>query len=132
MTEMTYDEMLSKAKEVFGEDSEVSFVDHQWIIATGIQEKVDLTPFEGTAAFEAYNRYEANYGSDLERWMSKNGHYGSSIAEGMQAYNEHNEEQWKESITLVRAWIEQGKEFDWEGGPEYRDSILKVAEENGW
>lgn len=136
MTAMTEAEVLEKAKAAFGEDgvNHVTVSNGLWVIhleAGEDEQEANLSEFEGTDAMDAYNEYEATYGSTLNRWMVKNGHYGS-LAEGMRAYNAQIEKNAKEGIRMVRAAIEKGHAFDWAGAEQYRDAMLKLAEEKGW
>lgn len=132
MENMTHKEILAKAKEVFGDEARVEFVDYQWVIHTGVDEKFDIEEFKGTPAYEAYHKYEGTYGSVLERWGAKNSYYSRSVSETCEAYNAAIEASWKDEVSRVRAWVADGREFNWPGGPEYRDDVLKMAEENGW
>lgn len=128
----TLSEMEALAKQLFGETAEVHFYGNQWVIETGVEERLDLSEFENTPAMTAYRSPEYNYGSDLERWMYKNGLADAAVAEGMKAYNRMTENHWKEAAVSVRQWIAEEREFDWPGGPEYRDQVLQIAKENGW
>lgn len=132
MSTMTYDEMLAKAKEVFGEDARVEFVDYQWVIHTGVDEKFDIEKYKGTPAYEAYHEKEGTYGSVLDRWAVKNSYGSSSMAEICEGYNAMTEAYWKDAVVRVRQWVAEGRKFAWKGGDEYRDQVLKMAEENGW
>lgn len=128
----TLSEMEALAKKLFGKNAEVFMNDDQWVIKTGVYENLDFSEFEGTPAMQAYNTPEISYGSDLERWLYKNGYAHLSIAEGMRAYNKIQEAYLKDAVGRVKQWVAEGKEFDWEGGPEHRDEMLKIAEEKGW
>lgn len=82
-----YEDVLAKAQSVFP-NAEVSCVDGQWVIYTGVNEVREVDPsWAGTPAEEAYNTYEANYGSDLERWAYKNGHGSDSLRDAALAFN---------------------------------------------
>lgn len=130
----TYEEMLKEAKRVFGPEAEVIFNNGQWDISTGIEEKFNSLAVkdEFPHAFEASEEYEGTYGSTLHRWAYKNGMGGASEAEIFKAYEEMVVREFKNSLAMVRKFIEQDKPFDWAGGEEYKERVLKIAEERGW
>lgn len=132
MAEMTYGEMLAKAREVFGSGVELDYdADSGWIVRTEVRELVDMSEFAGTLAMAAYEEYEGNYGSTLERWAYKNGQHGS-LHQICVAFNERQEAGARAAVEQVRGWVAEGREFGWEGGPEYRDGMLRLGEERGW
>lgn len=130
----TYTEMLEEARKVFGPKAEVSFSDGQWLIATGIEEKFNALAVkdEYPHAFEASEEYEATYGSTLDRWAVKNGMSSSSELEIFKAYEEMVVREFKTALGLVRHAVEEGRSFDWPGGEEYKERVLRIAEERGW
>jgi hypothetical protein len=130
----TYEEILKEAKKVFGPQAEVSFSNGQWDIYTGIQEKFNSLAVkdEFPHAFEASEEYEANYGSTLHRWAYKNGMSDSSDAEIFRSYEVMVVREFKSALSLVRKAVAEGRTFDWEGGEEYKERVLKIAEERGW
>ena len=132
MDDMTHDEMLAKAKEVFGEEVSVRYEDYQWVVYTGLGEKFDIEKYKDTPAYVAYHEKEGTYGSTLDRWAVKNSYGSSSMDAVCEAYNAMIEAHWKDAAVQVRRWVAEGREFAWTGGPEYRDQVLKMAEENGW
>lgn len=130
----TYEEMLDEAKKVFGPQADVSFSNGQWDISTGIQEKFDPEALkdEFPSAYAASKEHEATYGSTLDRWAAKNGHGWDSEAEIFRAYEETMEREFKSALAIVRRFVAEGRPFSWEGGEEYKERMLKVAEERGW
>lgn len=132
MTAKTKEEMEALAKELFGEEAKVSYSDDQWIISTGVEEIFDPEEHKDRAAYAAYKEPEANYGSTLDRWAYKNGHGSKSMAEIFDAYDERQEESARQTVADVRRWVAEGREFNWKGGPEWRDEVLAYAEEKGW
>lgn len=130
----TYTEMLEEARKVFGPQAEVKFSDGQWDISTGIEEKFDPESVKDLypEAYKASQEYEATYGSELDRWAYKSGMGWSSQAEIFKAFEECTVARFKESLSLVREWQATGKKFDWPGGEEYRDTVLRIAEARGW
>jgi isopenicillin N synthase-like dioxygenase len=122
--------MEALAKELFGEDAEVYFSNDTWHIDTGVGEFFDPEQHKGRAAYEYYNSWDSGENA-LERWARKNGHGSESMAELFDSYDAHQEEIARQTVADVRRWIEQDIPFDWEGGPEWRDEVLKYAEEHG-
>lgn len=134
MAEMTYKEVLAKAQEVFGDGVRLEYDPHVegWIIRTLVPEKVDLSDFEGTPAIRAYEAPDYGYGSELERWAHKNGQGDKSLYQVAEIYNRHWEIRQRADVDLVRRMVAKNHPFDWDGGTEYRDRMLKLGEERGW
>lgn len=130
----TYEEMLEEARKVFGPQAEVSFSNGQWDISTGIQEKFDPEALkdEFPSAYAASKEHEGTHGSTLDRWAAKNGHGWDSEAEIWREYEAMVVREFKNSLALVRKAVAEGRPFNWEGGEEYKERVLKIAEERGW
>jgi len=128
----TKEEMEAIAKQMFGEEATVYYSDYQWVIQTGVEEHFDPEQHKDHPAYAALMEPEGTYGSTLERWAHKNGHGSESMAELFDSYDAAQGESARQTVADVRRWISDGKEFDWEGGPEWRDEVLKYAEEKGW
>jgi hypothetical protein len=54
------------------------------------------------------------------------------MAELFDCYDAEQERNARDTVASVRRWVAEGREFDWDGGPEWRDEVLKYAEERGW
>jgi hypothetical protein len=54
------------------------------------------------------------------------------MAELFDSYDAEQEASARRSVAAVRRHIAEGRPFDWQGGPEWRDEVLKYAEERGW
>jgi hypothetical protein len=130
-TTKTKEEMEALAKELFGEEARVYFSNNSWHIETGVEEFFDPEQYKDRPAYAYYNSYDGGENA-LERWARKNGHSSESMAELFDSYDEEQERIARDTVASVRRWIEQGREFDWEGGPEWRDEVLAYAEEKGW
>ena len=124
-------EMEAIAKKMFGESASVYYSDYQWVIQTGVEEYFEEEKYKDR---EAYELYMNNSGGEnqLERWGRKNGHGSESLAELFDSYDEEQERTSRRIVADVRRKVAEGWAFDWEGGPEWRDEVLKYAEEKGW
>lgn len=132
MTEKTKEQMEAIAKEMFGDEARVYFSDNQWTIDTGVEESFDPEAHKDRPAYAAYMEPEGNYGSTLDRWAHKNGHGSESMADLFDSYDEQMEASARRTVADVRRKVAEGWEFDWDGGPEWRDEVLAYAEEKGW
>jgi hypothetical protein len=128
---MSRDEMVTRAKELFGEGARV-FYNDGWIIETQIEERFDPEQYKGRAAYDAYMEPESSYGSVLERWAYKNGHSGESMAELFDSYDEEEERSSRKLIAEIREKLQQGFDFDGAGLGDWRDRVLAHAKEKGW
>lgn len=122
---MSRDEMVERAKELFGDQARVYYNDG-WIIETQIEERFDEEEYKDRDAWEIY------VNGDLERWGYKNGHSGESFAELFDSYDEENERTSLKMIAEVREKLKQGFDFDGTGLGDWRDRVLAYAEEKGW
>ena len=122
---MSRDEMVARAKELFGDDARVYYNDG-WIIETGIEERFDEEEYKDRLAWETFEN------GDLERWAYKNGHSGESLAELFDSYDWENEQSSRKIIAQVRESLKQGFDFDGAGLGDWRDRVLAYAKEKGW
>lgn len=122
---MSRDEMVARAKELFGEEARVYYNDG-WIIETQIEERFDEEEYKDRAAWEMYENGE------LERWSWKNGHSGESLAEIFDSYDHESEIAFRHNLAQVRQKIAEGFDFEGTGLEDYRDRVLAYAKEKGW
>jgi len=130
MESMTREEIIAKAKEVFGEEVQVRYSINGWTIHTEIEEKFEEDKYRDRAAWEMYENIY--YGErELDRWARKNGYGGLSTADLFDAYDEYVQDINLRQVKEVRDRIAADFPFDETGLGDYRDRVLAWAEENG-
>lgn len=128
---MSRDEMIARAKELFGNEAEVHYSNGQWSIDTGVEERFDEEDYFNRDAWETYANNSGGE-NQLERWGYKNGYSGRSIAELFDAYDEEAEATSRRIVAEVRRDMAAGLDYEGAGLADWRDRVLKYAEERGW
>lgn len=129
--EKTKEEMEAIAKQMFGVEATVYYSNNQWTIDTGVEEHFDPEDHKDRPAYAYYKEWDSGENA-LERWGRKNGHGSESMAELFDSYDEEMETIARDTVASVRKRVAEGKPFDWDGGPEWRDEVLAYAAEKGW
>lgn len=128
MTEISRNEVLAKAKEVFGEGVDVGYSNGTWSIYFDAEEKFDASEWAGTPAYEYFEVQKHS----VEDWANGYGCYWESHAQIFDNFNGWYVGQMKQNFNLVKRMIDMGKEFDGESDKKWRDDIMEYAEKQGW